>query len=135
MNIELVLVFCSGCFSAILTYVLNNKLNLGAVRASALVGCLAGGFVLLFPHVLSDYLTHTLPLVFFGASFIGMVSSEVLSNYFLIALSGGIFTCLFLNSSRLFHGFGGGLGIAACVALLITLAIPVIVNKVRSKTK
>ncbi|GAL64029.1 hypothetical protein JCM19300_3232 [Algibacter lectus] len=44
---------------------------------------------------MSPYLTQNLPLVCFGASFIGMVSFKVLSNYLLIGFSGIVFTIIF----------------------------------------
>jgi len=131
MNVELFILIMLGAFSAVLTFIINVKFNQGHVRASALVGVAAGCFVLLFPNLLSPYLTHHLPLVCFGASFVGMVSHKVLSDYFLIAISGGLFTVLFLNLSKMFDGFGGGLGVTACIALLITLAIPVLLEKIK----
>lgn len=132
MNAELLILIISGALSAVITFILNVKFKQGHVRASALVGVVVGCFVLLFPNLFSQYLNHNLPLVCFGASFVGMVSHKVLGNYYLLALSGGIFTILFLNISSMFNGFGGGLGATACVALLITLAIPVIFKKRKS---
>ncbi len=132
MKTELLILILSGAFSAVITFIINVKFNQGHVRASAIVGVAVGCFVLFFPNSFSAYLTYHLPLVCFGASFVGMVSHKVLSNYLLIALSGGLFTVLFLNLSKMFNGFGGGLGVTACLALLITLAIPVIFKKGKS---
>ncbi|QRM89891.1 hypothetical protein FG167_11835 [Lacinutrix sp. WUR7] len=123
------ILFLAGGFSSIITFVLQVNFKQGAVRASALVGVLVGAFVLIFPNLLSPYLTENLPLVCFGASFIGMVSSKVLSNYFLIGISGMVFTFIFLNTSSYFEGFGGGLGSAACIALLVTLSFPILRKK------
>lgn len=123
------ILFLAGGLSSIITFVLQVNFKQGAVRASALVGVLVGVFVLIFPNLLSPYLTKNLPLVCFGASFIGMVSSKVLSNYFLIGISGMVFTFIFLNTSSYFEGFGGGLGSAACIALLVTLSFPILRKK------
>ncbi|WP_452231995.1 hypothetical protein [Lacinutrix sp. MEBiC02595] len=129
MDIAHFILLLAGGFSSILTFVLQVNYKQGAVRASALVGVFVGIFVLVFPKLLSPYLTTNLPLVCFGASFIGMVSSKVLSNYFLIGISGIVFTLIFLNTSTYFQGFGGGLGSAACIALLVTLSIPILKKK------
>ena len=126
--VHFILVF-AGSLSAIVTYLLQFKYKQSAVRSSSLVGVFSGLFVLLFPNVLSSYLSQNLPLVCFGASFIGMVSSNLVKSYWIIGVSGAIFTLLFLNTSKFFTGFGGGLGSAACIALLVTLAIPIVVNK------
>ncbi|WP_040278091.1 hypothetical protein [Psychroserpens damuponensis] len=126
MDIDHFILFLAGAISSIVTFVLQIHYKLGAVRASALIGVFVGVFVLLFPKLCSPYLTENLPLVCFGASFIGMVSSDVLSNYFLIGISGILFTIIFLNTSVYFEGFGGGLGSAACIGLLVTLSVPIL---------
>ena len=118
-----------GGLSSIITFLLQIKYKQGPVRSSALVGVLVGVFVLVFPNLLSTYLTENLPLVCFGASFIGMVSSKIMSDYLLIGLSGVVFTLIYFNTSNYFSGFGGGLGSAACIALLVTLSIPVLMKK------
>jgi hypothetical protein len=129
MDITHFILLLAGGISSIVTFVLQVNFKQGAVRASALIGVLVSVFILLFPKLLSPYLTENLPLVCFGASFIGMVSSKVLSNYFLIGFSGIVFTIIFLNTSTYFHGFGGGLGSAACIGLLVTLSIPILKKK------
>ncbi|WP_166387291.1 MULTISPECIES: hypothetical protein [unclassified Polaribacter] len=118
-----------GGLSSIITFLLQIKYKQGPVRSSALVGVLVGVFVLVFPNLLSTYLTENLPLVCFGASFIGMVSSKIMSDYLLIGFSGVVFTLIYFNTSNYFSGFGGGLGSAACIALLVTLSIPVLMKK------
>jgi len=124
MDLEYFLLFFVGALSAIVTFFLQVDCKLGAVKASALVGVLIGLFVLIFPNLLSPFLTRNLPLVCFGASFVGMVSSEVLSSYLLVGFSGLVFTIIFFNMSSFFYGFGGGLGSAACIAVLVSLSIP-----------
>lgn len=126
MDINHFILLIIGGLSAVFTFVLQHTYKQGAVRASAIVGVLVGLFVLIFPNVLSPFFTKNLPLVCFGASFVGMVSSKILSNYFLIGLSGAVFTIIFINTSAFFYGFGGGLGSAACIALLVILSIPVL---------
>ncbi|MFD2541830.1 hypothetical protein ACFSSB_05810 [Lacinutrix gracilariae] len=129
MDIAHFILLLAGGVSAVFTYVLQVNYKQGAVRASAMVGVFVSVFVLLFSKLIPAYLTENLPLVCFGASFVGMVSYKVLSNYFLIGISGVVFTVIFLNTSTYFNGFGGGLGSAACIALLVTLSIPILKKK------
>ncbi|MCG1036979.1 hypothetical protein [Polaribacter sargassicola] len=126
MDLEFLLLLIIGGGSAVATFVLQIKWKQSPVRSSAIVGVIASVSVLLFPKILSTYLTENIPLVCFGASFIGMVSSKVVSNHFLIGISGVIFTIIYFNTSTYFNGFGGGLGSAACIALLVTLSIPIL---------
>ncbi|MFZ0491078.1 MAG: hypothetical protein WAM00_12590 [Salegentibacter sp.] len=126
---EIAILIITGIISAVGTYVVNNKLQQGAVRASALLSLVVGLFFYYFPGLLSAYLTRNIPLVFIGASFIGMVSSRILSSYILLSLSGIIFSILFVNSSKYFAGFGGGLGTTAAISLLVSLSMAIIARK------
>ncbi len=126
---ETAILCITGIIAAVGTYVVNNKLRQGAVRASALLSLIVGVFFYFFPELLSAYLTKNIPLVFIGASFIGMVSSKVLSSYILLSLSGIIFSILFVNSSDYFAGFGGGLGTTAAISLLVSLGLAIIARK------
>ena len=126
MDLEFLLLLIIGGGSAVATFILQVKCKQSPVRSSALVGVVVGLFVLMFPKLLSPFLTENIPLVCFGASFIGMVSSKVVSNHLLIGISGVVFTIIFFNTSSYFNGFGGGLGSAACISLLVTLSIPVL---------
>lgn len=129
MDIDYFILLIVGGVSSVITFLLQIKYKQGSVRSSALVGVFMGTFVLLFPNLLSVYLTENLPLVCFGASFIGMVSSKIMSDYLLIGFSGVVFTIIYFNTSVYFSGFGGGLGSAACSALLVTLSIPIFEKK------
>ena len=129
MDLDFFILVLVGGTSSIITFLLQLKYQQGPVRSSALVGVFISVFVLLFPNLLSVYLTENLPLICFGASFIGMVSSKIMSDYLLIGISGIVFTIIYFNTSSYFNGFGGGLGSAACIALLVTLSIPVFKKK------
>ena len=109
---ELIYLILASALSAMFTFLLHNRYGQGIVRASAIVGVVIGGFILLFPDLLSPNLTFHFPSVC-----IGMVSSKVLDNYFAIGFSGIIFTLLYLSSSNYIEGFGGSLGAAACISL------------------
>lgn len=126
---EIVILIITGIISAVGTYVVNNKLRQGGVRASALLSLIVGLFFYFFPELLSPSLTRNIPLVFIGASFIGMVSSKILSSYILLSFSGTIFSILFVNSSKYFAGYGGGLGTTAAISLLVSLSMAIIARK------
>ena len=115
MYITIILI--AGIFGALTTFYLNNKLQLGGVMASAGISVLAGGFFYLFPDLFSDYYTTNIPLVIMGSSFIGMATSKIIRRYWIIGISGVIFSVLFLCTGSFFEGFGGGLGTTAAISL------------------
>ena len=67
------------------------------------------------------YLTQNIPLVFIGASFIGMASPKGKNNYLLLAFAGLLFSIVYINKSAFFKGYGGALGTLAFIALITTL--------------
>lgn len=127
MNTLLLIV--TGIVAAIGTYWGNVQLQQGPVRASAGLSLLVGLLFHFFPDALPSYLTQHVPVVFIGASFIGMVSSSVVSSYWLIGISGAIFSLIYLNTSKFFTGYGGSLGTAACISLLVAISLPVFLKK------
>ncbi|PKD18309.1 hypothetical protein APR41_03925 [Salegentibacter salinarum] len=123
---EIIILFLTGIISALLTYVVNNKYKQGAVRASAGLSLLVGLFFYLFPDILTPYLTKNIPIVFIGATFIGMVSSKILPSYLLVGFSGFIFSIIYLNASPFFKGYGGALGTTAAISVLVSLSLAVV---------
>lgn len=120
------LLIAIGFVSAILTFFVNEELKQGPVRSSAALSLLVALFFHYFPGSLDSYLVKNIPLVFIGASFIGMVSSRLLSNYLLIGIAGIIFCLIFLHTSKFFNGYGGALGTSASISLLAVLSIPIV---------
>ena len=123
---EISILFFTGIISSILTYVVNNKYRQGAVRASAGLSLLVGLFFYFFPELFSPYLTKNIPIVFIGATFIGMVSSKILPSYLLVGFSGFIFSIIYLNASPFFKGYGGALGTTAAISVLVSLSLAVV---------
>lgn len=113
----------TGAAGAVLTYLANHHLKMGAVRASALLSLLVALILYLFPYLLPFHLTKHIPLVFMGGSFIGMVSQKVMGNIMLLVISGIIFSLIYLNSSQFFAGFGGALGTTACISVLVSAGL------------
>lgn len=118
-----------GFLAAICTFFVNVRLQQGPVRASAVLSLVVALFFRFFPHLAPAYLAQHIPVVFIGASFIGMVSAKVVSGYTLVGVSGLIFSVIYLNTSRFFTGYGGSLGTAACISLLVAISIPFFIKR------
>ena len=124
-----IIIIITGIAGATLTFYVSEQLKQGAVRASALLSLVIGLFFYCFPEMLNDYLTTNIPIAFIGASFVGMISSKIMSNYGLLAIAGTLFSIIYINKSYFFDGYGGGLGASAFIALLATMAMSVLFSK------
>ena len=107
---------------AISTYFLSTNLKQGSVRSSALLSLIIA-LIFNWSPELPYQLSTEIPLVFIGASFVGMVSSSVNSNYATIGFGGLIFGLIFISMGGFFNGYGGGLGTAACISLMASMGI------------
>ncbi|MBT8295877.1 MAG: hypothetical protein KJO51_05630 [Gramella sp.] len=119
---EIIFLLISGLFGAVVTFYLNNRLKLGGVMASSLVAVIAAVFFLIFPSLVNKFLTTHIPPVIMGASFIGMATYKVTNRYWVMAISGIVFSSIYLLSSSFFEGFGGSLGTTAAISLCAVLA-------------
>ena len=126
---ELILLFVGG-IAALLTYVVAHDLKQGVVRASAGLSLIVGLFFYGFPELISTELTLEIPVVFFGASFVGMTGSYLVKSRFLILVGGFLFSGVYLNSSAIFGGFGGKLGTTACISSLIVFGVGFLIRRV-----
>ncbi len=113
-----ILIF-TGVIAALLTNIVSIYLAQGAVRSSAFLSVLVCLFFYVYPALLSPYLTKNIPVVFFGASFIGMASREILASRILISAAGCTFSLIYLNTDNLFNNFGGRLGLSAFISVLV----------------
>ncbi|WP_405368467.1 hypothetical protein [Nonlabens sp. Asnod2-A12] len=129
-----VIIVLVGILGSVLTYYVNEHLKQGAVRASALLALIVGLFFYIFPDVLNEYLSKSIPIVFIGTSFIGMVASHSKGSYLRLALAGILFSVIYLNKGNFFNGYGGALGTIAFIALLTTMVISNAFSK-RKKAK
>lgn len=126
---ETIIYLFTGIVGSISTYYMSTQMKQGPVRSSALLTLVVAILFYLFPEVLSPQLSKNIPVVFIGASFIGMVSSTQLSTYMGLSLAGVIFALIYINTSRFFDGFGGALGTSACISLLVVLSVPFFKSK------
>lgn len=128
---NILILFAVSFISPVLTFYMNEELKQGPVRSSALLSLIVALFFYVFPYSMDPYLVKNIPVVFIGGSFIGMVSSRILSNYFLIGTAGLVFCLIYLNTSQFFRGYGGAVGTTSAIALLAVLSIPVFTKKRR----
>ncbi len=131
---HVIILLLSSILGSVLTYYFSLRFKQSAVRSSALLSLIVGLFFYGFPDLLPAYLTRNIPVVFFGSSFIGMVSSEAKVGYFRLGIAGVLFCGLYIYKSPLFDGYGGGLGALAFISLLATMGFSEVVFK-HSKIK
>jgi len=117
------IIIITGILGATLTYYVSDRLKQGPVRASATLSLIVGLFFYSLPNLLSPFLTESIPIVFIGATFIGMVSSKAKVNFLHMAIAGSLFGLLYINRSTYFDGYGGALGALAFIALLTIMVI------------
>jgi len=121
MNIFIIII--SSLLGATLTFYVCQRFKLSAVKSSALLSLVVGLFFYCFPDLLNSFLTKNIPIVFFGTSFIGMVSSKIYVCYFQLLIAGILFSLIYSFKSDFFEGFGGALGALAFISLLITMVV------------
>ncbi|CCQ96216.1 conserved membrane hypothetical protein [[Clostridium] ultunense Esp] len=105
-------VLIAALVGTVATYFLNVTLNINPMAASGLVGLVS--FFLL---------PKDLALVTYTASFAGMSSSAILTNYLMAILAGLLVGIIFMLVQAVFNGYGGKLGTIAALSVLITLGI------------
>lgn len=120
---NIAILFITSLSAATGTYYISNHLRQGAVRASSLLSLIVAFGIYFLPHFFNDYLNQHVPLVFIGASFIGMTSDKLDSNIWQIAFSSIIFYIIYLLASNTFAGFGGGLGTIACISFISNIGL------------
>ncbi|MBU4245458.1 MAG: hypothetical protein ABIF85_03390 [Nanoarchaeota archaeon] len=130
-------VIIASIVAASITYELNNSRGWGPVAASAAVALFFGVifYVLGATGFVDGQLAETIPLAAMGASFAGMSSKKAVPNHMWIAVSGAIFSFVFLFSSPAFAGLGGGLGITACVSVVAARGMMMLLKAFRIKNR
>lgn len=104
-----------------LTFYFNRYLKFGAVKASSCIALLIGGIFQINDSYFHFNLDNDIPFVAIGSTFIGMVTSRRHYRHFNFFVAPIIFTLLYHNISKEFNGFGGALGTAACISLVISI--------------
>ena len=119
----------ASLFGTFLTYGVNIKAKQGPVRASALVALFSGLFFYFLKDLIPTFYVENVPMYIVGGSFIGMVTSTTHINRYSLAFSAFVYAFLLWFAARKFQGFGGSLGILACVSLMCTMALPMVSQK------
>lgn len=115
-------IILTGILGATLTFYVSEQLKQGPVRASAALSLVVGLLFYMFPELLNEYLSKNIPIVFVGASFIGMVSSsKTEGSYMRLLVAGCLFSVIYITKSSFFDGYGGAVGTLALIALLVTM--------------
>ena len=131
---NLIIIIISGVFGAILTFYVSERYKLSPVKSSAFLSLVVALFFYFFPDLLNSFLTKNIPIVFFGTSFIGMVSSKMNGSYFQLTVAGILFSLIYSIKSHFFEGFGGALGALAFISLVITMVcFDLLLNKTNIK--
>lgn len=117
---DLILAICVGIVGAWSTYKLAQFPTMGVVRSSALLSLIVGFIFYFLPE---NKELSMIPIVFIGASFVGMTSVERISSGFQIALAGLIFGMIYHYLIPVHAGFGGALGTSACLAVIVVLGV------------
>ncbi|WP_417800635.1 hypothetical protein [Tenacibaculum sp.] len=130
-------IYLTSTLGAFLTFLVSTKYKQGPVRASALLTLIVAGFCFLFPKMFSEDIINQIPWVFFGASFVGMTSGKLTRNYISIIFAGIVFGFVYTFSPDFFNGYGGALGTAACISILVVIGINHLIrlSKVSKKKK
>lgn len=102
------------------TYLVSCKLNKSPVLSSALLSLI---FALVIPFLFEATLAVQLNLAFFGGSFVGMSNIKIIKNWKEVAFAGFIFGLLYLVTTNVFKGYGGGLGFKATISVLATIGL------------
>lgn len=118
-----IIIIITSILGATLTFYVSESLKQGAVKASALLALIVGLFFYIFPELLNAYLTKNIPVVFIGASFIGMAAPKNHNNYRLLVIASILFSIVYINKSSFFNGYGGALGTLAFIALISALVL------------
>ena len=130
--LELIIISTAIC-GACGTYAVQHYFNVSAVKASAGLSLIVALMFFVWKTDIPLIYNLHVPAVFFGASFVGMSSKNVLNRLWHIALAGLFFGWIYLNTSTFFEGYGGALGTTACISVVLSYGLQLIVSRFRKK--
>ena len=114
-NKVLLFILITSLFGTILTYWLNNKKGCGPIKASAIPTFIIAIPLQLIP--VSGFIA-LVPIVFFGATFVGMSNDKTI-GWMAVIISSVLYAIIFHFIHPYFNGYGGALGATACLSCLM----------------
>ncbi len=133
---QIVALIIASVLGAVAAFVLSVRFRLGPVFGSGAVGVVVGilGVLsgLFFPEIIGAF-GETLAVAAFGASFVGMASTQRLLDERFIALGGFVFALVFVFSEPYFAGAGGKLGTIAFASTLTAGGLRTLIETVFEK--
>lgn len=116
-------IYIAGMLGAIIPFYISVGLRQGPIRGSALPSFILALVWFLLNKYLSYNLPELIPIVFFGASFVGMVSPDIIKHVGWVGVSGLLFSFIFQITGITFEGFGGALGTTAGISCMVVIGI------------
>lgn len=103
------------------TFYLHNKYaRISPVLASASLTLIVS-LICLQLKALHSFPIDEIPYVFIGGTFVGMSTRKKAKTKLNIILASLFFCFIYLKSSQFFQGYGGALGLSACISVLIVI--------------
>lgn len=114
-------ILIASTLGALGTYIFHNNIKqINPIFASATLTFIVGLLCHYFDYI--DLLpTQEIPYAFIGGSFIGMSTRKKAKSKLNILLASLFFYLIYIKSSQFFQGYGGALGISACISVLIVI--------------
>lgn len=127
-----VVIVLVSVISVAITANLIQRLHVNAVLASAAPSLIVAVCALFFRDKVEPNVYRQILFVFFGASFVGMSASHYLRLGWHVVIGGVFFAGLFIVCQKVAEGFGGRLGLFACIAVFCTIGLEYLFTRLLS---
>lgn len=114
-------IISSAILASLTTFLFHNKYKtISPIFASASLTLIA---FIICKYLLNETSlpTDEIPLTFIGGTFVGMSTRKKAKNTVNIILASLFFCLIYFKSSYFFQGYGGALGLSACISVLIVI--------------
>lgn len=118
INYNIYILFLVAITGVIVPLIIQRRFKQSSVFASALPSLFMAIIISIIAPEQSIY-----SAVFFTASFVGMSSETLISNYYKSLIIGVIVAFIFLTFFNYYNGFGGKMGLMAFISLVIFIGL------------